>query len=517
MARWLAELTAASCLVVVAGACSSADPDERTGEVTPVVNPPPGKPPDDPLDPTKPPQATCTMQTDVKLTIEEQRLVNTLPGRSAPFATELLAAAAFDGFAGELSLALCKDGKAGASTFADATKLVISEGTRLWRAAVDRAQGRRPGGTLPAGDDRPLYWARLTMTKTLRGWMPSFPLSDLERGELEWELERASRGQYDVNLPPGPNVVRIVVSGFDPFTLGAPGSTSVAIKIGNPSGASALAFDGLEFPLPGGKTGHIETFTLPVNYGPFERGMQEDTLGPWFRAGPSRVDVSITMSQGGGYRFKLEEYNGRFHGEFEGNDDVATCQRVNGQLLPSIEGCNIHPPQRWTGYDSKPWRREQPPQFVESTLPIAAMINANTGAQVPRPPDSQAAPGNAFDVVWGYDYDIFPDCAQPAVQSLYDPVSTTYPPPGNPQPPGATVCARSGSGGDYLSNESAYRATLLRDALGLTIPVGHIHTPIMTRFLAGNDAAMTDAKFEAYRTAIVQQGRLLVEAVAKSL
>ena len=57
----------------------------------------------------------------------------------------------------------------------------------------------------------------------------------------------------------------------------------------------------------------------------------------------------------------------------------------------------------------------------------------------------------------------------------------------------------------------------VRDALGLTIPVGHIHTPVMTRFLPGNDALLTDSKYEAYRAAIVQQGRLLVESVAKSL
>jgi hypothetical protein len=223
------------------------------------------------------------------------------------------------------------------------------------------------------------------------------------------------------------------------------------------------------------------------------------------------------MSQGGGYRFKLEEYNGRFHGLFEGNDNVTTCDAGTSFVLPSTPGCSIRPPKRWTGYDDLPWQKDQPPQFVASTLPIAAMIQANTGAQVPPPPDTQASGNNAFDVVWGYDYDVYPDCTKPATQSFYDPVSMTYPPPGNPLPPSATACARSGSGGDYLSNESAYRATLLRDVMGLTIPVGHVHTPVMTRFQAGNDDAITDATFEAYRAAIVQQARLLVTAVAKTV
>ena len=47
-----------------------------------------------------------------------------------------------------------------------------------------------------------------------------------------------------------------------------------------------------------------------------------------------------------------------------------------------------------------------------------------------------------------------------------------FPPPTPPTPPLATDCARSGGGGDYLSNESAYRNTLLRDTFGLRIPPG---------------------------------------------
>lgn len=457
----------------------------------------------------------CSFDPNASVSFEERRLANRLPGKTVPFAKELLAGTGFDVFEGAIADALCKDGLTNAHDVDEAKKIVLAEGAKVWRAAVDRVQGKRTMGTLPAGDDRMLYWARLTMTKKLRQWKPSFTLSQIQREDLEWELERSSRGQYDVVLPAGATYVRVLLSGFDPFTLGEPGDfENTAIRTGNPSGASALAFDGLEIPLPNGKTAHLETFTLPVNYGPFAQGMQEDTLGPHFKAGASRVDVAITMSQGGGYRFKLEEYNSRFHGVFEGNDDIRTC--LGGSPLPSTAGCTIEPPKRWTGYDTLPWKKGQPPEFVDSTLPIAEMIGANTGTKVPRPPGSGAAAGNAFDVVWGYDFAIFGDCASAATTTLYSPVSTTYPPPGNPQPPVASACARSGGGGDYLSNESAYRATLLRDVMGLTIPAGHIHTPVMTRFDAGNDSAITDATYEAYRSAIVQQGRLLVIEVAKT-
>lgn len=517
MGRVGAGLVIAWGLGVGAVGCTS-EVDEPQGEVSPGGPAAPDQTPEAPLVPEPTPPVACTMAADVPLTVEEQRLANRLPGKTVPFATELLEGTGFHVFAPAFAEELCKDGISGAASFAEAKELVTEAGTRLWRAAVDRVQGKRTMGTLPAGDDRMLYWARLTMTKTLRAWRPDLALTDAQRDALAWELERASRGQYDIALPPGANVVRVIVSGFDPFTLGTPGGESVAIRIGNPSGASALAYDGLEVALPNGKTARFETYILPVNYGPFERGMQEDTLGPWFKAGPSRVDAAVTMSQGGGYQFTLEEWNGRFHGDFEGNDDVATCKGVGGAPpLPSTPGCNILPPSRWVGYESVPWKREQPPQFVESTLPIGPMLAANTGAQVPRPPDSLASGNNAFDVVWGYEYTYFPDCTAAATQSFSPAPSPTFPPPVAPVAPPATACARSGSGGDYLSNESAYRATLLRDALGLSIPVGHIHVPVMTRFLAGNDGAVTDSKFEAYRTAIVTQGRLLLEEIVKAL
>lgn len=503
--------------IAAAGCASEPEPGD---DVAPGPDDPGGeKKPDDELepeddDPSPRPTATCTMSTDVDLTFEERRLVNRLPGKSVAFATELLAGTGFDVFAPEFAAELCADGKSGAATVDEAKALVKTAGTRLWRAAVDRVQGKKTMGALPAGDDRMLYWARLTMTKTLRAWTPSFALSAADRDAIAWELERASRGQYDIALPAGAGYVRVIVSGFDPFTLGTPGQDGVSIRIGNPSGASALAYDGVEVSLPNGKKARFETYILPVNYGPFERGMQEDTLGPWFKAGPSRVDVAVTMSQGGAYEFTLEEWNGRYHGGFEGNDDIATC---SGARLASTPGCNILPPARWVGYESVPWSRTQPPQFVESTLPIGPMLAANTGAQVTRPPGSGASAGNAFDVVWGYEYTYFPDCASSATQSFSPAPSPTFPPPVAPVAPPATACARSGSGGDYLSNESAYRATLLRDELGLTIPVGHIHVPVMTRFDPGNDSLVTDARFEAYRTAIVAQGRLLLEAVVKSL
>ena len=250
-------------------------------------------------------------------------------------------------------------------------------------------------------------------------------------------------------------------------------------------------------------------------------GMLENTIGPFIAPGPQQVAVSITMSQGGtSVEFDLENWNGRYHGPSAGNDNIAVCPRVrvNGVLqfqLPSTGDCDIYPPRSWVTYPDS-WTRDQPSQFTTTTLPIAALIEAMTGNGIP-PPPGDAWPGpDAFNVVWHTSFTEFPDCTMPVVKPVNTPVPTTYPPPNPPTPPDPGACAESGGGGDYLSNESAYRNTLLRDTFGLAIPAGHIHTPIMSRFDPSNLYNVTDASFEAWRSAIVTQARTLVFTVVNS-
>ena len=83
--------------------------------------------------------------------------------------------------------------------------------------------------------------------------------------------------------------------------------------------------------------------------------------------------------------------------------------------------------------------------------------------------------------------------------------------------PGST--ARAGGGGNYLSNEIAYRATLLRDRLGLhaTLPGGHVHTPVL-QFGAGNTdpatGTVTDPEFVRNRLDIIAQVRAILSVAA---
>ncbi|MDF5869608.1 hypothetical protein P4115_21465 [Pseudomonas aeruginosa] len=289
----------------------------------------------------KPPSVACSWNREAALSYEERRLDTPLPFSGAnvvthdqtPLAERIVKGAGFDGFEPAFAKRLCAaDGRTPVSSYAKALKLVTEEGRALWRAAVDRAQGRRaiPAGALPASDDRMLYWTRLYMTRTLRQWAPSFHLGKAQAQALQWRFERASRGQLDIDLPrryaaDGSRYRRMIISGFDVFTLGTPGTANTGLRNGNPSGATALALDGREFRLADGSLLRIEAYLLPVSYDPFNRGMQEDTLGPWFRPGPRRVDASITISQGGANQFWLEAWNGRFHGSSAGNDGIVYC------------------------------------------------------------------------------------------------------------------------------------------------------------------------------------------------
>ncbi|MET7379277.1 pyroglutamyl peptidase [Streptomyces sp. NPDC005526] len=373
-------------------------------------------------------------------TAEERRLDQAVP-------REILGRSGFDavadGFARDL---------AHVRSAAQARRVVVRDGTALWRRAVDRAQGRGPlRGDLSRDDDRPLYWARLAMSRQVRIWQPEFGLSDERRAGLLDALERTSRGQADLGRPRVRGERRVLVTGFDPFTLDRD------IRISNPSGATALALDGTLIRTDRGPA-RVETVVFPVRWGDFAEGTVERTLRPYLPG----ADLFATVSQGRVGRFDVERTNGAWRGGFPDNDEVGSTGTV-----PVADPASQ-------------------PQWTTTTLPYREIAAAGTGR--------------------------FP---------VYDHTSVTEIPAGGGDPvvrpdgptPGST--ARAGGGGDYLSNEIAYRATLLRDRLGLrgTLPGGHVHTPVL-RFGAGNTdpatGTVTDPEFVRNRLDIIAQVRAIL-------
>lgn len=293
-------------------------------------------------------------------------------------------------------------------SFERAREVVASHASRLWTEAV-----REDGGPV---DDRPLYWARLTLAARLRSWSPSFPLEAERRAELARLLETASRGITELDFPPGDRWVRVVVTGFDPFHLDGDPECS------NPSGAVALALDGLTFPV-GERTALVRSALFPVRWSDFEEGMVEEALAP-----PHGVaDAVITLSRGRPDRFDLEVFNGAWRGG--GTDNLG---QTRTEPVPVSEGPG--------------------PEWTRTSLPVEEIVAAVEG------PSRVVANTEVVEVPAGG--------AEPVTR---------------PEGPSEGSSARSGGGGDYLSNEIAYRNTLLRDRLGSRARSGHVHLPKTTR------------------------------------
>ncbi|WP_185832621.1 pyroglutamyl peptidase [Streptomyces sp. WAC 04229] len=395
-----------------------------------------------------PPGAAATASAP---TAEERRLDGDVP-------REILRGSGFAAVAPAFARGLGR-----ADSYREARRLVEREGSALWRRAVDRAQGRGPShGAVSRDDDRPLYWARLSMTRELRTWEPRFGLGERQRDALLDALERTSRGQSDIRLPQrhdgdgGKGVKRVLLTGFDPFTLDRD------IRISNPSGAAALALDGTVIDTPDGPA-RVETAVFPVRWRDFAAGTVERTLRPYLPG----VDLFTTVSQGRVGKFDVERTNGAWRGGFPDNENVSRTETV-----PVADPASQ-------------------PQWTTTTLPYAAVTAAATGR---------------FPV---YDNTSVTEIPAGSTQAVVRPDGPT---------PGST--AREGGGGNYLSNEIAYRATLLRDRLGLrgTLPGGHVHTPVL-QFGAGNTdpatGTVTDPEFVRNRLDIVAQVRAIV-AVAVS-
>ncbi|MFI8822688.1 pyroglutamyl peptidase [Streptomyces sp. NPDC053431] len=378
------------------------------------------------------------------VTAEEARL-----DRAAP--QEILRRSGFDALTPEFTAALGH-----ARTFPQAERTVARYGAQLWRRAVDRAQGRGPaGGDISRDDDRPLYWSRLALTRELRSWRPGFGVTEEGRARLLDRLERSSRGQDTLHFPAGKGVKRILLTGFDPFTLDRD------TRISNPSGATALALDGTWLRTADGSLARVETAVFPVRWQDFADGTVERTLAPHL----PELDLFTTVSQGRPGRFDIERTNGAWRGGFPDNENLSRTETV-----PVADPATQ-------------------PQWTSTTLPYGVITAAATGR--------------------------FP---------VYDNTSVTELPAGadspvvRPDGPTPGSAARAGGGGNYLSNEIAYRATLLRDRLGLKdLPGGHVHTPVL-QFGAGNTdpatGTVTDPEFVRNRLDIIAQVRAIVAVAA---
>ncbi|MFD8979887.1 pyroglutamyl peptidase [Streptomyces sp. NPDC059564] len=350
--------------------------------------------------------------------------------------------AGLDTFVRRFPAALCS-----ARDAAEAERLLGTWGEALWQAAVNRAQGRRPGGDLATGDDRPLYWARLAMTVRLARWQPAFPV---DRAALKSRFEDASRGLTSNEFRAAQGVRRIFVSGFDPFGLDA------ELRRANPSGSAALQLNGRRMTLADGTVAEFRAVVLPVRYADFDAGIVERAYGPRLAAGPRSADMITSISQGYPGLFTLEAWAGRARSADPYPDNAAALS--GGTYDHPVTAPGLGPGA----------------EFLRTSLPTDAM----TTVQTPYPVRLNTAVTEI-----------------PAGQQ--GPVDREDGPT-----PGSRAVA--GGGGGYLSNEVAYRSNRLRLELRPDLPGGHLHTPVLTG-LPADPGQLTGADFERNENGITAQ------------
>ncbi|WP_405358689.1 pyroglutamyl peptidase [Kitasatospora sp. NBC_00085] len=380
-------------------------------------------------------RSACRTVTSPPTDREQDRLGDT---RTAAF-TE---GAGLGDFVRRFPAALCSTRNA-----AEAGRLVEAWGRALWSAATDRAQERRPGGDLPARDDRPLYWTRLAMTFRLARWQPDFPL---DTAALRERFEDASRGLAENDFTGAPGLRRIFVSGFDPFGL------DDELRRANPSGSAALQLNGRRITLADGTRAEIRAVLLPVRYADFDHGIVERAFGPRLTPGPRSADLITTISQGYPGLFTLEAWAGRARSADPYPDNTGTLS--GGTREHPVTAPGLGPGA----------------EFIPTTLPTGAM----TAVQQPYP-------------------------------ALLN-TEVTEIPAGGEQPvdraDGPTPGSRAvvGGGGGYLSNEVAYRSNRLRLDLAPRLPGGHLHTPVLTG-LPDRPGRLTGPDFERNEAAITDE------------
>lgn len=389
--------------------------------------------------------SACRAPVSVPLDAEQARLADART-------TALVQRAGLGDFVRRFPAALCAAGSP-----AEAGRLVGSWGEALWQASVRRAQGQRPGGDLAAGDDRPLYWARLGMTAVLARWQPDFTV---DRRALRAAFEDASRGLTNNAFRTEPGVRRVFISGFDPFGLDA------EIRRANPSGSAALQLNGRRLTLADGSRAEIRAVVLPVRYADFDAGMVERAFAPRLDGGPASADIITTVSQGYPGTFTLEAWAGRARS--------ADPYPDNERALSG--GTREHPvtaPGLGPG-----------PEFIATTLPADAV----TGAVQ-----------NPYPVFLNTAVVEIPAGGSAAVDRTDGPT------------PGSRAVA--GGGGGYLSNEVAYRSNRLRAELAPHLPGGHLHTPVLTG-LPADPQLLTGPEFEHNARAITSEVRAVLQHAA---
>jgi pyrrolidone-carboxylate peptidase len=331
---------------------------------------------------------------------------------------------------------------------------ILEKGRALWKLALVNAG---ENGSKPY-DDRPLYWARLSMRKSIRNHAKLSPYLKVV-DDLIKELEAISRGYDEIDFSSTPaGVKKVLVSGYDPFTLHSYPRTS------NPSGSAALGIHGkmLNRVVNGNQVpvAYIQAAVFPVRYRDFDqeggKGVVERFFEKFINSKHpqyTQVDLIMTISRASA-DFWVDRFASRTRGGWNDNENIT----------------NIPFPDTPQG-----------DQFYETTLPAAKIVPAtDTGSFKIYYNNSYTYKyknGNlTVTASWSSNKDKKKIEEPPVAPGLTSIVPSKLDETTTPKK--SQITAVEGSGGDYLSNEIFYRVALMRaQSQNPLLPTGHYHIP----------------------------------------
>ncbi len=123
-------------------------------------------------------------------------------------------------------------------------------------------------------------------------------------------FELAARGATSVDFPAPAvrgTVVRVLLTGFDPFNPSQPGQPP-AHGAWNPSGAAVLALDGARLTTTQGVAVAVEGVVLPVDFTPFDQGLVERIVRPLAGSVDAVITVSMDPEIDPGQPVRLERF-----------------------------------------------------------------------------------------------------------------------------------------------------------------------------------------------------------------
>jgi pyrrolidone-carboxylate peptidase len=303
-------------------------------------------------------------------------------------------------------------------------------------------------------DDRPLYWARLKMQVRLKQHYLFEKDIDFEKNIVKkgTELERIiqvfeekSRNYDGINFSKTGSKKKVLITGFDPFTLNQFKFKKLGAKVNvqNPSGVSALFFHGKTI-----GNAFIQCSIVPVRYKDFDNEIIEKLV----QNNINKFDIMMTTSRNDN-NFDLERFACKFRGSFYDNMGVGDASKFvtpsNGLLA--------------TDWDISKFKQiTSGNEFYESTLPISKILVGDLDP--------------IKNIVY-YDQSILDDIGYVSLHPNKGGLANTITKNFALNIVTGKSTDDSGSGGDYLSNEIMYRSTRKRDEMGFqkTKSVGHIH------------------------------------------